>query len=59
MSSFFESGRPVDDVIADLMAKRVDDLRWEDGRVFGMIYDGGPEVREVASPFSTRRATWT
>ena len=48
MSSFFESGRPVDDVIADLMAKRVDDLKWEDGRVFGMIYDGGPEVREVA-----------
>lgn len=41
-------GRPIDDVIADLVAKRADDVRWEDGRAFGMIYDGGPEVREVA-----------
>ncbi len=48
MGSLSQSGRPVDDVIADLMAKRVDDLRWQDGKTFGMVYDGGPQVREVA-----------
>ena len=45
---FPDRGRPVDDVIADLGKKRVGDVRWEDGRVFGMIYDGGPSVHEVA-----------
>ena len=48
MVPFSQSGRPVDDVIGDLVAKRVDDLRWQDGKTFGMVYDGGPEVREVA-----------
>ena len=43
-----QAGRPVDDVIADLEAKRAGDVRWEDGRTFGMIYDGGPGVREAA-----------
>lgn len=42
------TGRPADDVIAALEKKRHDDVRWEDGRTFGMVYDGGPEVREVA-----------
>jgi glutamate/tyrosine decarboxylase-like PLP-dependent enzyme len=41
-------GRPVDDVIDDLTAKRANDVRWKDGRAFGMIYDGGPSVHEVA-----------
>ncbi len=48
MATLSQSGRPVDDVIADLMAKRADDLRWQDGKTFGMVYDGGPEVRAVA-----------
>lgn len=43
-----EAGRPVDEVIADLEAKRADDVRWADGRAFGMVYDGGPSVHEVA-----------
>lgn len=43
-----EKGRPIDDVIADLEAKRAHDVRWQDGRTFGMIYDGGPSVHEVA-----------
>lgn len=43
-----ERGRPIDDVIADLEAKRAHDVRWQDGRTFGMIYDGGPSVHEVA-----------
>ncbi len=41
-------GRPVDDVIAELAAKRADDVRWQDGRAFGMVFDGGPAVHEVA-----------
>jgi glutamate/tyrosine decarboxylase-like PLP-dependent enzyme len=41
-------GRPVDEVIADLAAKRRNDVRWQDGRSFGMIYDGGPGVHEAA-----------
>lgn len=41
-------GRAVDEVIADLEAKREHDVRWQDGRTFGMIYDGGPGVHEAA-----------
>lgn len=41
-------GRPVDAVIAELSEKRRDDVRWEEGRAFGMIYSGGPSVHEVA-----------
>ncbi len=41
-------GRPVDEVIADLTAKRADDVKWADGKTFGMVYDGGPSVHEVA-----------
>lgn len=40
--------RPIDDVIAELEAKRAHDVRWQDGRTFGMVYDGGPSVHEVA-----------
>jgi sphinganine-1-phosphate aldolase len=45
---FPRTGRPVDDVIADLAAKRVDDVKWWEGRAFGMVYDGGASVHEVA-----------
>ncbi len=38
----------MDDVIADLTAKRANDVHWKDGKTFGMIYDGGPSVHEVA-----------
>ncbi len=48
MSPLTQAGRPVDDVIADLVEKRRHDVRWEDGRTFGMIYDGGPGVKEAA-----------
>ena len=41
-------GRAVDDVIADLESKREHDVRWQDGRAFGMVYDGGPGVHEAA-----------
>jgi len=35
-------------ILDALGAKRERDARWQDGRTFGMVFDGGPEVREVA-----------
>jgi glutamate/tyrosine decarboxylase-like PLP-dependent enzyme len=46
--SFPQSGRPVDQVIADLEAKRRHDVRWQDGRAFGMVYHGGASVHAAA-----------
>lgn len=43
-----QHGRSADDVIAELEAKRAQDVRWQDGKAFGMIYNGGPEVDAVA-----------
>lgn len=43
-----QQGRPVDDVIADLGAKRDHDVRWREGRTFGLVFDGGPGVHEAA-----------
>ncbi len=43
-----QAGRAVDEVIAALAAKRDRDARWQDGRTFGLVYDGGPEVHDVA-----------
>jgi sphinganine-1-phosphate aldolase len=48
MAPLQQHRRPVEDVIADLTAKRVNDVKWADGRTFGMVYDGGPSVHEVA-----------
>lgn len=45
---FPREGMPVEAVIADLTAKRSGDVRWQDGRTFGMVYDGGPEVHAAA-----------
>ena len=41
-------GRPADEVMADLTTKRSDDVRWADGRTFGLVFDGGEDVRAVA-----------
>src|ERR1700754_5136057 len=43
-----DRGRPLGEVIADLKAKRARDVRWLDGRTFGLVYNGGPSVHEVA-----------
>jgi sphinganine-1-phosphate aldolase len=43
-----QQGRAVDEVIADLEAKRDGDVRWRDGRAFSLVYNGGPSVHEVA-----------
>src|SRR5262245_35188425 len=43
-----DQGRAVDAVIAELAAKRDHDVRWADGRTFGMVFHGGPDVDAVA-----------
>ncbi len=48
MGALNEAGRPVEDVLAELAEKRSGDVRWRDGKTFGMVYDGGPTVHEVA-----------
>lgn len=42
------SSRSADEVISDLHALRADDVKWSEGRAFGMVYDGGPDVHRVA-----------
>lgn len=36
------------EIVGALKAKRVQDARWQEGRTFGMVYDGGPGVHEAA-----------
>lgn len=43
-----QTGRSHDEVIETLESRRGDDARWQDGRTFGLVYDGGPEVHAVA-----------
>ena len=43
-----EYGWSTEDIVSALGAKRSGDARWQDGRTFGLVFDGGPEVREVA-----------
>lgn len=42
------SGCDVEVVLSELGAKRHADVDWAAGRSFGMVYDGGPSVHEVA-----------
>ncbi len=37
-----------DEIVDHLQGLRAGDARWQDGRTFGMVFDGGPEVHEVA-----------
>lgn len=41
------TGRTKDDILAELEAKRAGDVRWQEGRTFGMVYDAGPEAHDV------------
>ena len=43
-----EHGLSTTDVLDALAAKRSRDVRWQDGRSFGLVFDGGPGVHEVA-----------
>jgi sphinganine-1-phosphate aldolase len=46
--NFPERARPAAEILSALAAKRSRDARWREGRTFGMVYDGGPEVHEIA-----------
>lgn len=46
--AFPESGRSADEVIAELQAKQAGDLKWREGKAFGLVFDGGPSVHAVA-----------
>jgi len=41
-------GQPVEAVIDALTSMRTRDVRWNEGRTFSLVYDGGPSVHEVA-----------
>lgn len=43
-----EQGMSKDEVVEALRAKRTQDARWQDGRTFGLVYDGGHDVHDVA-----------
>jgi glutamate/tyrosine decarboxylase-like PLP-dependent enzyme len=43
-----EYGLSADEVIDALREKRTRDARWQDGRTFGMVFDGGADVHAVA-----------
>ena len=48
IGQFPASGTRVDEVVRELDAKRDNDVRWAEGRTFGLVFDGGDEVRDVA-----------
>ena len=41
-------GRDADDVIAELAALRDHDVDWRGGRTFGLVFDGGEDVHDIA-----------
>lgn len=48
------SGRPADDVLADLEQIGDDDVDWAAGRCFSLVYSAGPDVKAVADEASKR-----
>lgn len=42
-----EDGLPLEEIVSRLEAMRADDVRWQEGKTFGMIYDAGPEIHDV------------
>lgn len=42
------SGRPADDVLADLDRLAEDDVDWAAGRCFSLVYAAGPDVKQIA-----------
>ncbi len=43
-----ETGRSHDEIVSSLHDRRRHDARWQDGRTFGLVYDGGAEVHAIA-----------
>ena len=42
-----EQGLDQQTIIESLLAKRANDVRWQDGKTFGMVYDAGPSTHEL------------
>jgi glutamate/tyrosine decarboxylase-like PLP-dependent enzyme len=42
-----EKGLDAQQIVDALEAKRVNDVRWQDGKTFGMIYDAGPSTHAL------------
>ena len=42
-----DAGWDRDDILEALTDLRAADARWQDGKTFGMVYDGGPELHAV------------
>lgn len=49
-----DHGMPADRILAELDAMRTGDVRWQDGRTFGMVYDAGPEAHELLEAVAAR-----
>ena len=49
MLKLSETGRRSDEIIAELEAKRAEDVRWADGRTFGMITMAAPRCMKSPS----------
>ncbi len=45
---FSQTGSAPEDVIRELTDKRSGDVKWQDGRTFGLVFNGGPSVHAVA-----------
>jgi len=43
-----EHGMAKDEILDALQAKRAHDARWREGRTFGLVFDGGHDVHEIA-----------
>jgi sphinganine-1-phosphate aldolase len=48
-----EHGMTKDEIVAALTEARAGDARWREGRTFGMVFDGGPELHEVTETVAT------
>jgi len=48
-----QSGMSKAEILDALAAKRTRDVRWQEGRTFGMVYDAGPEAHDVLEAVAT------
>src|SRR5438270_2113274 len=48
-----EHGMQDDEILAALQHKRPRAGRWQGGRTFGLVFDGGPDVRHIAETVAT------
>lgn len=48
-----DHGLSKDEIVSQLQAKRARDVRWQDGRTFGLVFDGGSDVHDVAEAAAT------